>query len=235
MLDPYYCVLVESSGQKDKDDVLTNWLDIKDDLVELLEFRLDTSDCSWYNESYLDCLSMVENFTPQDSSSINFLPQGILAEVFFQNACRQSGILCEPSFGGDDIAGMDFKLTDAIGDKFVDVTINLSNNGVRKKINRDTYPTLFLPWTYRKHNGKHPTITYAHQYMRSGGFDGKEFLERAVGINEGILDCLKREVFRNERIKDEKICGKSYSNLSGSDVSYVYEMEEVLYMIRGNI
>ena len=235
MLDPCYCVLVESSGEKDKEDVRTNWLDIKEDLVNLLSHRVSTSDYPWYNENYLDCLSMIQRFSPETSDSINFLPQGILGEVFFLNACRQNGIRCEPCFGGDDVDGMDFKLTDSIGDKYVDVTINLSNRGVHRKINRNTFPTIFLPWTYRNANSVHPRITYAHQYMRSGSFDGREFLERTVDINYEILCCIKRELFGDEKVKSKKICGKNYSDFSGSDIPYVYEMEEVLYMIRANM
>jgi hypothetical protein len=233
LLDPCYCVLTERLHSKDKNDIETNWSDIKDDLVNLINYRLSTSECYWYNQANLETLSIVERFAPVECDSVNFLPQGILAEVFFQNACIQNGIKCEPCFGSEDVEGMDFIISNGLGEKYIDVSINFSNRSIRRKVKRGTTPTLFLPWTYKSATNGRPTMSYAYEYLRSGAFDGKGFLTRALDLNINLLEYIRADMLNNGNGK--KIKGKKDSGFSCSDKEYIYDMEGVLYLIRANI
>ncbi len=226
MLDTYYCVLAESTGEKDKEDIQTRWEDIQKEVVGLISYRISNCNCRWYNEANLDTLEAVYRFSPQEYDSIFYLPhQGILAEVFFLNACLQNGIDCVPCRGSQDIKGKDFVLSDSLGDEYVDVTINKKRKSIKRKIRKDSCPTLLLPWTYKPSNNGNLPLSYAAQYLKSGGFDGKGFLARTLDLNIILL----------QDIRDGKYSDSNGSFPTQREQHYENNLEKILYLLRDSI
>jgi len=213
-------------------DIQSNWQDIKEDIVEVVEYRIESTQQSWYRKVYTDCLRLVDRFDPHEPQDINHFPQGILAEVFFMNACRQVGLNCIPSYGEEDIIGADFKIING-ETRFLDVTMNTSSSNLVYKIKEGTFPTLFLPWRAAK-SPQGTNMSFAYVYLDRGSFNGRAFLYSTISSNMEILHCLKTNVWRGE---DEirKILGNTYTNFSGSGIQYIRSLEGVLKLMRKNL
>lgn len=173
----------------------------------------------------------IDGFTPKRASEINSLPQGLIAEVFFLNACRQSAIDCEPSFGDEDVLGADFKITHGNETRFFDVSINTSGRSVKKKVKEGTFPTLFLPWKESLDGSSSSCMTYAEKYLKYGTFDGRNFLCQIISSNYFVLDSLRRRVWRNEDPL-KKVFNHESVDLSESGIQYVRNLDGVLMLLR---
>ncbi len=224
-----YPGIIEKRTETDGLD--SNWIDLKGELLQLAQYRVDTVQQKWYRDVYIEYMMDIDSFYPTRYSEINRLPQGILAEVFFLNACRQNMFNCVPSYGEEDIMGADFKLTYGDETRFFDVSINTSGRSMKKKVKEGTFPTLFLPWKKDfSDNGDGP-ITYAERYLKYGRFDGKTFLHSILDSNYIVLDSLKRKVWREEDVQ-KKIFNNESLDLSESGIQYIRTLEGVLLLMR---
>lgn len=201
-----------------------NWLMLKKDITDLVEYRVSSTQQVWYRDIYGNCLNIVNQFEPQEPQDINYLPQGILAEVFFMYACNINGLKCIPSYGDEDIWGADFKLVNG-ETRYLDVTMNTSSKSFVRKTKEGTFPTIFLPWSVSEN------VSYAQQYLSCGNFNGREFLVRTLESNKEILHCLKKNYWRGEE-EIRKILGITYKDFSGSGIQYLNHLEGVLRLIR---
>jgi len=214
----------------EQESLVRNWNDIKHEVQELVEYRLYSSNKGWYKDRYEESLFYINEFYPLTSRDINYLPQGILAEVFFLNACKQNGVYCKACTGDEDVRGADFKIVNKKEKRFFDVSMNSNPEVFHKKINGNTYPTLFLPWIGQESNNGGGYTSYAVKYLESGIFKGRDFLQRVITSGNYNSKCLKRALKEEER-------GKSFSDsqFSGSSIEYVEELDEVLRIINSNL
>lgn len=219
--------------EKKSSEILdSNWCSLQNSLLELLVYKISTSDMDWYVDGYSNFFSRVENLKLNHPQQVDLIPQGLLAEVFFMNACEQSGFECCPSVGNEDAKGVDFVLSKYGFTKYVDVTLNFSKSSLRRKTKEWRVPTLFLPW--RIHHTKKHITSYAQEYLATGRFDGKEYLDSVVTINYSFLDGLRRNVWRGENVV-RNILRKQFTDFSGSGFQYVKNLENTLLLIREGI
>lgn len=207
------------------------WSNLKERIVDIIEYRVNTCRYGWYTDAYCQHLEKIRDFNFETPEQINILPHGIVAEVLFQEASEQLGFKCNPSIGDEDALGYDFELTMRDETRFIDVTVDTSQSGIRKKIKPWRFPTLFLPWNMN--DGK-SCFSYAQWYLSGGGFNGKEFLKSVVRCNLKVLDGLKRSVWEDKKVQRE-IYSRYVSDFSGSSVLYVNSLDGVLEMLKRGV
>lgn len=201
------------------------WDKVSSSVCSLIDYRFQYgSKERWYIDNYTALKQeFLETPSLERASEINQFPGGILAEVFFMQACNQLGIYCEPTSGDEDVFGVDFKIEDDFETRFLDVSINISSLGLRKKNRDGTFPTLFIPWNVKKNvNGYSPS--YAEHYLSTGLFNGKKFFNSILDYNYSNLHNLKKSVWNDARI------GEGYMSLNG--IQYIKNLEGILGMIR---
>ena len=99
-----------------------------------------------------------------------------------------------------------------------------------KKINGNTFPTLFLPWVEQEQSNGRQYRSYASKYLESGVFNGREFLQRVITSGNYNSKCLKRALQEERRGK-----GCSYSQFSGCSEEYIEELDGVLRVLSSNL
>lgn len=162
---------------------------LKQELYDLVEYKIDTATKEWYRSIYIGYLIDIDTLSGNGNiKGIDKIPQGFISELFFLNACQQIGIECEPSRGDDDIIGIDFRIKDNKETRFFDICINSNKNFLDENLIEGRFPVLFVPWRNRDWG-----MSYAEAYVRYGCFNGRRFLERTVQKNEEILFKLEED------------------------------------------
>lgn len=226
MLDTYTPILEKEITEQES--LVRNWSDIKHEVKQLLEYRIYSSNMEKYKERCEEIIFYMDEFYPITSSEIDYLPQGILAEVFFLNACKQNDIRCKPCTGDEDLKGVDFKIVNKKERKFFDVSINCNPEIVRQKISGDRSPTLFLPWNDIDNSNGVRYISFARKYIESGTFNGKEFLQRVIQSGNYRSKCLKKAI-QEEKKSNSK--NNVYSQYFGSSTEYIEELDSLLLLL----
>jgi len=203
----------------------TRWEQIRDEVSQLIEFRLSRgSSFKWYEEGFLSTRRVFESTESlQEPCDINKFPSGILGEVFFLNACQNLGIYCEPTEGDDDVHGADFKICLNGDTRFLDVSLNRSEKGLLKKNKVGTFPTVFIPWR-TMYPGTNYQPSYAEKYLSTGEFDVSEFMHEILKYNYKNLHILRNSVWRDAP------WGEGYMCLDG--ISYIKNLEGILNILR---
>lgn len=217
--------------QNDVEEIERNWVDLKTELLYLTEYRLDSTSNKWYKKFCIHYINDISDFSPKTYKDINRLPQGLLSEVFFLNACQQQAIDCVPSFGEEDVRGVDFKINSWEEEYYFDVSINTSKQNLEKKIKEGSYPTLFIPWKRTYIDDEDPYMTYAERYMKYGIFEGNSFLRNVVSCNYELLDCLRSKLL-SKKYHDRKIFNNEGVDLSVSGIKYTLNLKDVLELIK---
>jgi hypothetical protein len=229
LLDTYTPIFEKEVTEQES--LVRNWNDIKHEVQEVIEYRLYSSNKKWYKDRYEETLFYVNEFYPLTSRDVDYLPQGILAEVFFLNACKQNGIRCKPCTGDEDVRGADFKIVSRGERSFFDVSMNSDPEIFKQKIDgSNRYPTLFLGWLEQESTNGKQYVSYASKYLEEGYFNGREFLQRVITSGNYHSKCLKRAIEEEKRGK-----GCSYSQFSGSSIEYIEELDRVLSLLSKNI
>lgn len=203
------------------------WDILRSKVLGLIDFRLENGNPSqWYIDHYLYNKDLFEKASHiEEVYWVNRVPNGILAEVFFLDACEYFGFHCVPTGGDEDSWGADFKLESRDGSqtRFVDVTINTSERGLRQKNVVGTFPTLFIPWHTDYYNQRH-SPTYAEEYLRTGTFDADMFVDGILTFNYRNLHDLRRSVWRDSP------WGEGYMAQDG--ITYLRNLEGVLDILK---
>ena len=207
-----------------------NWLSIKPDILSLAEYRISTSKEKWYQEAYMFYAYEVDNFNPKHPGDINSLPKGLLSEVFFLKACQNVGITCSPCLGEEDVWGADFKISKDDETRFLDVTVNTSERGFRRKVREGRFPTIFLPWKEEKTN-KGYRRSYVERYLEHGTFNTKEYFRNVLHSNYEILDGLERSFWKNQNNSREVLGGKRVDYTKAGRM-YIKNLEGVLNLLK---
>lgn len=212
-----------------------NWQSLREEAVNLLEFRISTSTKEWYKEGWLTQRNIFEATEElDDSSDVNCFSKGVLAEIFFLNACENQGIQCYMTEGDEDAWGADFKILHNGEVRFVDVSVDASPKGIERKSSTTSFPTLFLPWFVNTNSLFQPqkrNISYAEKYVREGKFDSSEYIRQVLGINYEMLDHLKKYVWRGIKPGSRIFSEKEFS-LKKAGIVYVNNLEGSLLLIR---
>ena len=160
----------------------------------------------------------------EDPSSLDKVPNGILGEVFFLDACEQLGIYCCPTTGDEDALGADFKIRsrDGIDTRFLDVSIKISERGLEQKNRAGTFPTVFIPW-YTDYSSRRKYPSYAQHYLSTGEFDSYQFMNGILTFNKRNLRCLEKNVWEDSPL------GKGYMAFDG--ITYVSNLAGVLKIL----
>jgi predicted membrane-bound dolichyl-phosphate-mannose-protein mannosyltransferase len=216
------------------DEIDRNWGNVQTEILNLAQYRLESTRDKWYRDICTEYMSKFTCFSPKIYTDINKLPQGILGEVFFLNACQQKGIDCIPCFGNEDEIGADFKITHNSETCFFDVSINTSKESIMKKTKEGSFPTLFIPWKRTYIDDENPYMTYAERYMRYGIFDSTSFFENVISSNYEVFDCLRRKILKKEK-KSIKIFNNENIDLSGSGIKYVLNLKDLLILIKNGL
>lgn len=210
-----------------------NWLSIKPDILGLAEYRISTSKEKWYQEAYMFYIYEVDTFHPKHPGDINSLPKGLLSEVFFLKGCQEVGIECSPCLGEEDIWGADFKISKGDETRFLDVTVNTSERGFRRKVREGRFPTIFLPWKEEiaRNNYKR---SYAERYLGSGTFNTREYFSNVLHSNYEILDGLERTFWRNQNNSREVLGGRRVDYTRAGRM-YIKYLEGVLNLLKKSL
>ncbi len=201
------------------------WEELRARACALIDYRLEQgSRYEWYEECFLDTKREFEELDEiEDPREVNEVSRGILAEVFFMEACLSLCLKCTPASADEDVWGQDFKLSGFGETRFLDVTINNSSKGLRKKNRAGTFPTIFIPWQID--GSKNRDIpTYAQWYIETGQFDPKEFIRAIVDYNKRNLHILRQSVWRDGKVEEG-----GYMGLDG--ILYLQNLEGVLRIL----
>ena len=199
------------------------WKEIRELSLDLINHRLCNGiPDKWYKDIFL---AHREAFKGREyiknAFDANSVSNGMLGEVFFMEACRSLNIYCVPTCGLEDEWGADFKISDGVDTRFLDVTINLSNENLRKKNRSGTFPTVFVPW----YLGKDRSQSYATRYIETGEFDYETFINNILSYNYHNLHILRKNVW-NDSPK-----GEGYMALDG--VKYLENLGGSLDILKG--
>ena len=207
-----------------------HWYYLKNGLLSLIDYRLDSSSDRWYQEQYMYEKLYIDDFYPSLPSDINKLPKGIVAEALFLEACKLTNRECFPCPGIEDVIGADFRITYGRETRFFDVTVNTSERGFRKKVIEGRFPTLFLSWEENGNNSRYKR-SYAEMYLRTGTINTEKYFTNIISLNYKILDKLKRSFWRGEK-SDERILGMRDFDYSRVDTQYIKNLEGVLRVLK---
>jgi hypothetical protein len=210
-----------------------NWLGIKSDILNLAEYRISTSKEKWYQEAYMFYKYEVDTFNPKHPGDINSLPKGLLSEVFFSNACQKVGIMCSPCLGEEDIWGADFKICKDDETRFLDVTVNTSQRGFKRKVREGRFPTIFLPWKEENTNNGY-IMSYPERYLKYGTFNTKEYFSNVLYSNYQILDGIERTFWKNQNSSREVLGGKRVDYTKAGSM-YIKNLEGVLNLLKESL
>lgn len=203
------------------------WNELRSRVLDLIDCRLaEGNPRQWYIDQYLVNKIFFESVKSIDAPyQVKRVPNGILGEVFFLEACKYFGFPCVPTGGDVDSLGADFRLTsrDGTETRFVDVTINTSNKGLKQKNKVGTFPTLFIPWNI-KYDNEENSFSYAEEYLRTGEFNKNMFLDDILTFNYCNLHNLKKSVWRDSPT------GEGYMAQDG--VVYIRNLEGVLEILK---
>lgn len=207
-----------------------NWKDLKTEIQDFADYRISTSKDRWYQEVYLFYKYEIEIFNPRYPSDINSLPKGLISEVFFLKGCNQTGIICSPCLGEEDVLGTDFKIQKGNETRFLDVTVNTSQREFKNKVIEGKFPTIFLPWEEEESNNGYKQ-SYAERYLRHGTFDTDGYFKNILSSNYQILDRLKRSFWGNQG-SEKEVLGKRGLDFTRAGVMYIKSLEGVLNLLR---
>ena len=202
-----------------------HWHYLKNELLSLIDYRLDSSSDVWYQEQYMYEKLYIDEFYLSYPSDINRLPKGIVAEALFLQASRLTQRECFPCLGQEDIMGADFRITYGKQTRFFDVTVNFSERGFKKKVREGRFPSLFLPWKEEENNNGYKR-SYAERYLRTGTINTEEYFANIISSNYKILDRLKRFFWKGQ-ISDVDF------DYSRAGIQYIKSLEGVLRLLRG--
>lgn len=214
-----------------KDEFVENNLsNLKSELFDLVDYKIETCNTAWYRNIYIGYLIDIDSLSANGNVwGIDKIPQGFMSELFFLNACNQVGIDCQPSTGEDDIIGVDFRLQDEKETRFFDICINSKEKNLTESILEGHFPILFVPWRNMDYG-----MSYAEAYVRYGCFNGKRFLERTVKKNEEILFKLKGDI---DKKKYPEIYGEEGNgfNFPKCDIQYYNNFVGTLSLLERNL
>ncbi len=213
------------------DEIDRNWGNVQTEILNLAQYRLESTRDKWYRDICTEYISKVTCFSPKIYTDINKLPQGILGEVFFLNACKQKGVDCTPCFGDEDQIGVDFKIRHNGEISFFDVSINTSKESMKRKTKEGSFPTLFIPWKREYIDDENPYMTYAERYLRYGIFDSESFFRDVISSNYDVFHFLKRKILRKEK-KNWMTFNNENVNLSDSGIKYLLNLKDLLILLK---
>ncbi len=201
------------------------WEGVRDGVCNLIDCRLkDRASMKWYRDASIFSEKIFENTsTLNDPCDINRFPSGILAEYFFMTSCSDLDICCTPTCGDEDVWGADFKISNGVETRFLDVTINLSKRALLKKNKAGTFPTIFVPWSVRG-LCEYGTTTYAQHYLTTGEFNSLFFIDRILSYNYSNLHNLRKNVW------EDSPKSEGYMSLEG--ITYIQNLEGSLRILR---
>jgi len=215
---------------EDRKPMEEHWNYVKDGLLSLIDFRLDSSGNRWYQEQYMYEKLYIDEFYPSDSSDINRLPKGIVSEWFFLEACKLTNKECSPCLGIEDIMGADFMITYEKETRFFDVTINFSEKMFEKKVKEGNFPCVFLPWDENK-NKNGLRRSYAERYLKTGDINIEEYFTNIFSLNYKILERLERSFWEGEK-SEERAFKKMDFDYSRVGIQYIKNLEGVLRLLK---
>ncbi|MGI6423050.1 MAG: hypothetical protein ACOX0X_00295 [Candidatus Dojkabacteria bacterium] len=209
-----------------KEALQQRWERLSSDVSDFIDLRLrDGASEPWYDFYLIDMICGLEKVPYLNhASEVNEFPAGIFAEVFFMKACNEVGLNCVPTIGREDMKGVDFEIGDGSETRFVDVTVNTSEEALKEKSKVWKVPTIFIPWGV-KNSGNGYTPSYAEHYLATGKFEGSEFLNSILDFNYSNLHFLTKAVWSDGKDTDRKM------RLNG--IQYIKNLKGVLKMIRG--
>ncbi len=208
----------------------SHWVDLKAEILDFADYRISTSKDRWYQEAYLFYKYEIDIFNPRYPSDINSLPKGLISEVFFLKGCNNTGLLCSPCLGEEDVLGADFKICKGNETRFLDVTVNTSKKEFDNKVREGKFPTIFLPWKEEETNNGYKE-SYAERYLRHGTFNTDEYFKNILSSNYQILDRLKRSFWRNQN-SEKDVLGKKGLDFTQAGIMYIKSLEGVLNVLR---
>jgi len=207
-----------------------NVANLKNDLIEYVEKKIDSTSKEWYRNVYIGYLIDIDYLSCNGSvSGIDNISQGLLSEVFFLNACNQIGMNCVPSSGDEDIIGIDFRLMDSKEARFFDISIRNKEKFMRKDIQEGNFPVLYIPW-----RNKEWGMSYAEAYIRFGKFNGRRFLERALLFNKKLECELSMDM---KKKKCEGVLDLDISKLKypGVDIQYIKNFQGAVELLENGL
>lgn len=210
-----------------------NWLELKQEILDLADYRISTSKDRWYQEAYMFYKYEVDNFNPRHPADINSLPKGLISEVFFFKGCIKLGIMCVPCLGEEDIMGADFKISKGDETRFLDVTVNTSERGFHRKVKEGRFPTIFLPWKEEESNNGYKR-SYAERYLKYGTFNTEEYFSNVLYSNYQILDRLLRTYWKNQN-SNREVLGNKKVDYTKAGIIYIKSLEGVLNLLRESL
>lgn len=216
---------LDTSYSTENDSSSYRWNILRHKVCELVDYRIRNGNPPrWYRDACIDSREKFERVSILENvNDIDRFPNGILGEVFFMEACNNVGIECTPTYGDVDTWGADFMITNGKETRFIDVSINTSYRGLRKKNREGTFPTLFIPW----HSADNGFQSYACHYLRTGEFDSNNFISDTVSYNYHNLHTLRKDVWSDGQVVD------SYMDLYG--IRYLESLEGSINMLRSSI
>lgn len=212
----------EATYDEDINTPQRRWDGVRYQVCDLMQYRIDNgSSPKWYIDACVEDIYLFgEAVELDDLSDLKDFPNGSIAEVFFMEACRDLGIECTPACGEEDILGVDFMISNGFDTRFLDVTINISNRGFKRKNKAGTFPTLFIPWTI----SDSLPISYAYRYIETGEFYSDEFISEILTFNYKNLHNLRKDVWTDSPK------GDGYMSLEG--VQYLENLEGSLKILK---
>lgn len=174
------------------------WCYVQTALGAYLRSKLQSSNGNrGFNRGMQKELEIFQDCTSSELLSNHTLPYGRIAEIFFFDATKQIGLDCSISTGDGDARGSDFAISRGKRESNIDVTINCTPREAEKKILKSNTPVLFLPWyIYCPETGGQST--HFERYIKTGMFDGWDYLNRVYRINRGVFEDI------NNKRKDTK-------------------------------
>lgn len=201
------------------------WDNVRFKVCDLMDYRINHgSPPGWYEKVCIDNKDTFANAFPlNDIYNVNRLPNGFIGEVFFMDACDKLGIKCVPTYGDVDTWGADFMIGEGKNTRFLDVTINTSADGLKRKNRAGTFPTLFIPWYLASNQSE----TYVYHYLATGEFNSKDFMNNIISYNYRNLHTLKRDVWSDHSN------GDGYMDLHG--IQYLEGLEGTLKILKNGV
>ncbi|GEM_PF-2787878 len=221
------------TNEHDQTPLERNWESLRTELIDLTDYRIDTSRDKWYQEVYMFYKLDIESFIPTHPSDVNRLPKGIVAETFFLNGCRLRGLRCNSCSGDEDVMGADFNISCGNETRFFDVSVDTSKRGLMSKVREGRFPTLFIPWEEAKSSNGY-LRSYAERYLRYGIFNTNEYFSNILSSNYIVLDHIKRMFWKNQE-DCGRVFGKKGINFSKAGIQYIRSLEGTLRLLRKGI
>lgn len=202
-----------------------NLKNVSTELINFVERKIDTVDKKWFKNYYVGYLLDIDSVLNYQED-IYCIPQGLVSELFFYNACKEVGIDCEPSTGNDDVIGIDFRIQDEKEARVFGITTNTSETNMRRRISEGNFPVLFVDWIDRKYR-----MSYFEKFLKYGVFNGDVFLGEVINMNEEILSKLENDI----EVQDRNRGRNKDLNFPKGGIQYYNNYKNTLNLLKRNL